>query len=145
MTLVKFNGRPVKAFNLMEEFVNGIPSSLRNEQGSLNLTSVPVNITETNEAFELEVIAPGFDKADFKINVDKEILTVSTEKETEVKKEDHKKILSEYNYRSFKRSFTLNEKIDAENIEAKYVNGVLTLNLPKRPEVKASAKEISVK
>ncbi|MBD0366160.1 MAG: Hsp20/alpha crystallin family protein, partial [Flavisolibacter sp.] len=50
----------------------------------------------------------------------------------------------EYKYQSFTRSFTIDETIDTEKIDAKYVNGVLTLNLPKKPEVKASAKEINV-
>ncbi len=72
------------------------------------------------------------------------MLTISAEKKNEVKDENEKQIRSEYSYRSFNRSFTLDEKIDAEKIEAKYLNGVLTLNLPKKAEVKASAKEISI-
>ena len=63
----------------------------------------------------------------------------------ETENKDEKQIRKEYNYRSFKRSFTVDEKVDSEKIEAKYVNGVLTLNLPRKEEVKASAKEILVK
>jgi HSP20 family protein len=72
-------------------------------------------------------------------------LTISAEKKDEVKKENEKQIRREYSYRSFKRSFTLDEKIDATNIEASYINGVLTLNLPKKEVVKASATEIVIK
>ena len=62
----------------------------------------------------------------------------------ETKNENDKQIRREYSYRSFKRSFTLDEKIDASGIEAKYVNCVLTLNLPKKEVVKASAQEITI-
>jgi len=78
------------------------------------------------------------------VNIDKSILTISAEKKNEVKDENEKQIRKEYSYRSFKRSFTLDEKIDSEKIDAKYANGILTLNLPRIAEVKASAKEISV-
>ena len=56
-----------------------------------------------------------------------------------------KQIRKEYSYRSFKRSFTIDEKIDATAIEASYVNGVLRLNLPKKAEVKEAAKDITIK
>src|SRR5690349_15501548 len=83
-------------------------------------------------------------KTDFKVNIDQNILTISVEKKDEKKDESEKQIRKEYGYRSFKRSFTLDEKIDATNIDAKYVNGVLTLNLPKKEIVKPSAQEISI-
>ena len=60
------------------------------------------------------------------------------------KNETEKEIRKEYSYRSFKRSFTLDEKIDGNAIEAKYVNGVLTLNLPRKEEVKTASKDISI-
>jgi len=62
-----------------------------------------------------------------------------------VNKENEKQIRREYSFRSFKRSFTLDEKVDATNIEASYINGVLTLNLPKKDTVKASATKIVIK
>jgi HSP20 family protein len=90
------------------------------------------------------VVSPGFEKTDFKLNVEQDTLTISAEKKSEEKQENTKQIRKEYNYRSFKRSFTLDEKIDANGIEAKYVNGVLTLNLPKKTEVKTPAQEIAI-
>jgi HSP20 family protein len=104
----------------------------------------PVNIKETEKNYSVDVAAPGFDKADFKVSLDQNILTISAEKKNEVKNEGEKEIRREYSLRSFKRSFTLDEKIDAAAIEAKYVNGVLTLNLPKKEEVKSASKEISI-
>jgi HSP20 family protein len=73
------------------------------------------------------------------------VLTVSAEKKSEEKKENVKQIRKEYSYRSFKRSFTIDDKIDATGIEASYVNGVLTLNLPKKAEVRDAAKDITIK
>ena len=106
---------------------------------------VPVNVKETDKSYQLEVVAPGFEKTDFKLTLDQHLLTISAEKKNEEIKETEKQILREYSYRSFKRSFTLDEKIDATNIEASYINGVLILNLPKKEVVKASATEIVIK
>ena len=139
MTLVKFN-RPNASLNLMEEFLKEMPKLFGDDFTANQTSFIPVNIKETNDAYQLEVVAPGMDKNDFSVNIEKNILTVSAETKSEVKEDDQKQIRREYNYRSFKRSFTLDENVDAEKIDAKYLNGVLTLNLPKRVEVKASNK-----
>jgi HSP20 family protein len=144
MTLVKFNNKPANGFNFLENFFNEIPTVFRDDFASNTKGAIPVNIKAIKDAYQVEVVAPGFEKNDFKINLEKNLLTISAEKKNEVKEENENQIRNEYNYRSFSRSFTLDEKIDAEKIEAKYLNGVLTLNLPKKAEVKASAKEISV-
>jgi len=144
MTVVKFKNSPNNGFNLLENFFNEIPTFFKDDSGTNLKDFVPVNVKETKDAYMLEAVAPGFEKNDFTLNLDKNILTISAEKKNEVKDENEKQILKEYNYRSFKRSFTLDEKIDGEKIEAKYVNGVLTLNFPKKAEVKVSVKEISV-
>ena len=106
--------------------------------------SVPVNVKATANGYQLEVVAPGFEKADFKIKLDDSLLTISADNKIEEKKESDKQIRREYSYRSFKRSFTVDSTIDATKIDATYVNGVLILNLPKKEEVKASAKEIII-
>ncbi len=142
MTHVKFNRVPFeKSFNnLVDDLFSEFPVIYKQGQNGF----VPVNIQESEKAYTLEVVAPGFDKADFKVNVEENILTVSAEKAAEQATEKQKQIRKEYNYRSFKRSFTLDEKIDASGIEAKYNNGVLVLNLPKKEVVKASAQTISI-
>ena|SRR5947207_15379094 len=144
MTLVKLNNKRANGFSLLDNFFNEIPTFFRDDLSSYAKDFIPVNVKKTNDAYQLEVVAPGFEKNDFKINLDKNILTVSTEEKNEAKEESGKQIRTEYSYRSFKRSFNLDEKIDSEKIEAKYVNGILTLNLPKKVEVKASTKEISI-
>ena len=145
MTVVKFNNRPANGFNLLDNFFGELPTFFKDDFGTKAQGFIPVNVKETKDAYQLEVVAPGFEKNDFNVNLEKNILTISAEKKTESGNKDEKQILKEYNYHSFKRSFTVDEKVDAEKIEAKYVNGVLTLNLPRKEEVKASAKEILVK
>lgn len=145
MTLVKFGSKPTNGFNLLDNFFNEIPTVFREDFASNMKDFVPVNVKENKDGYQLELVAPGFEKNDFKVNVENNVLTISVDKKIEVKTENEKQIRREYSFRSFKRSFTLDEKIDADHIEAKYVNGVLTLNLPRKEEVKASAKEILVK
>lgn len=153
MTQVKFNRKPFEgSFNsLVDDFFTELPTLFKNDFNEAERKGfAPVNVKETDKAYQLEVVAPGFDKSDFKIKLDDTLLTISVEKKNEIKEDSDnsqnpKIIRKEYSYRSFKRSFTLDEKIDATNIEASYVNGVLSLNLPKKEEVKAAATEIAIK
>lgn len=105
-----------------------------------------VNITEQNHEYLVSLAVPGMKKDDFKIDVDGNMLTISSEKE-ETKEEKEKKFTrKEYNYSSFSRSFTLPEEVNKEKIEAKYENGILQIALPRKEEVKkTTAKHISVK
>jgi HSP20 family protein len=148
MTNVKFNRKPFEGtFNtLVDDLFTELPALFKSEFNNVGQKGfVPVNVKETEKSYQLEVVAPGFEKTDFTVNLDQNLLTISAEKKDEVKEENQKQIRREYSYRSFKRSFTLDEKIDATNIEASYINGVLTLNLPKKEVVKASATEIVIK
>lgn len=147
MTHVKFNRRPFEGSfnNFVDDLIADIPVLYKNNINQQWKSSVPVNITENENNYNLEVVAPGFEKTDFKVNLDQNILTISVDKKEEAATESKdKQVRKEYSFRSFKRSFTLDEKIDATNIEAKYVNGVLTLNLPKKAPVKTSAQEINI-
>lgn len=135
---------PQTVNGLMEDFFfNGL--NRRNDETVYS--HVPVNIKETKESFDLQVIAPGLNKEDFKINVDKNNLTISFEQKKEETKEggeQEKWVRTEYRMQSFKRSFTLTEKIDTAKIAAKYTDGILTVALPKK-EVEEPAKlEIAV-
>jgi HSP20 family protein len=145
MTLVKLNQKPFeKTFNsLFEDFFQSFPSGYAGNEWNNN-GFIPANIRETAEGYHLDLVAPGMEKQDFKVNIDKNILTISAEKKTENKKEDEKMIRKEYSFRSFSRSFTLDDTIDATKIAAKYENGVLMLQLPKKEEVKLMPKEIAI-
>ncbi len=100
-----------------------------------NNGSVPaVNIKESEKDFELELAVPGRKKSDFNIEIDKDVLTISSELEhdNEVKEENYTR--REFGFSSFKRAFTLPETIDNEKIQAHYENGLLKFVLPKKEE-----------
>jgi HSP20 family protein len=105
-----------------------------------------VNIAEKKEEYQVSLAVPGMKKDDFKIDIDGNMLTISSEKE-ETKEEKEKKFTrKEYNYSSFSRSFTLPEEVNKEKVEAKYEDGVLHISLPRKVEApKPSAKHIAVK
>jgi HSP20 family protein len=148
MTHVKFHNRPFEKSinNVVDELLGGLPVLFNDGFSSLSKQGyAPVNIKETGTGYTLEVVAPGMEKSDFKVNLDGNILTIEAGKKAEVQNETDKQIRREYSFRSFKRSFTIDEKIDATGIEASYINGVLTLNLPKRAEVKEQATTITIK
>jgi HSP20 family protein len=146
MTLVKLNQRPLdkRVNSLFEDFFNHFPSRIWNEEFAGASQTVPVNVRENSQAYILDVVAPGMDKGDFKVNVDNNILTVSAEKKSETKDENERQVRREFNYKSFTRSFTIDDSIQADKIQAKYENGVLFIELPKKEEVKISPKEISI-
>src|SRR6476660_3962302 len=82
MTVVKLNNRPANGFNLLDNFFNEIPTFFKDDFGTKAQGFIPVNVKETKDAYQLEVVAPGFEKNDFNINLEKNILTVSTEKKS---------------------------------------------------------------
>ncbi len=142
MTLVKVNNNGHKSLSsFVDEFFQGFPAGLNRED---SLSFPPVNIHETADAYHLELSAPGRSKEDFKLSVDNVQLTVSFEKKEEAKSEDYKTIRKEFSFKSFKRSFNLDDRIESNGIQAKYENGVLKLLLPKKEQVKESAKQIAI-
>jgi HSP20 family protein len=139
MTLVKVNNNGGRGLSqLVDEFFQGFP--VKDESFGFP----PVNIHETTDAYHLELSAPGRSKEDFKLNLDNGQLTISFEKKEETRTEEYKTIRKEFSFRSFKRSFNLDDRINVEGIQAKYENGVLKLLLPKKEQVKETVKQISV-
>jgi HSP20 family protein len=105
-----------------------------------------VNITEHKNEYLVSLAVPGMKKDDFKIDIDGNMMTISSEKEESKEEKEKKFTRKEYNYSSFSRTFTLPEEINKEKIEAKYDDGVLKIALPRREEVKKlTAKHIAVK
>ena len=107
--------------------------------GSLmgRMMTVPaVNIVEDKNDYKVSLAVPGMKKDDFNIDVEGNMLTISSEKEESKEEKDEKYNRKEYSYSSFSRSFTLPEEVNKEKIEAKYEDGVLKLMLPKKDEVK---------
>jgi HSP20 family protein len=141
MTLVKHNTAPFNS--LFDELFNSFPATWGKDANQAYAT-VPVNIHETAEGYHLELNAPGRNKEDFKVNVENGLLTIGYEKKEATEQKEYKTIRREFNFRSFKRSFSLDEKINADTIQARYENGVLKLFLPKKDEVKVAPKEINI-
>ena len=145
MTFVKVNNQPTKNFDgIMKDIFNEIPATFGKTFREDVLGFPPVNIAESANAYLLEVAAPGMEKTDFTIKLDGTLLVISAAKKEEATEANLKSIRKEFSNKAFKRSFTLDEKIEAANIEAKYENGVLKLTLPKKEETKPSSKEITI-
>ena len=95
-----------------------------------------VNVIESEDAFKIELAAPGLKKEDFKVNIHENTLTISTEKKEESTETVENYTRKEFNFSTFKRSFTLPKTVDSEKIVATYNDGVLALQLPKKEEAK---------
>lgn len=128
-------------FSLVDNLFRGFP--MRREFASF----VPsVNISENEKAFELHFSAPGFSKDDFKIELEKDVLSVSAEMKNSKELNEKNYKMKEFSYGSFNRKFQLPELIDADNISAQYENGILNVELPKKIVTENnSVKAIAVK
>ncbi len=144
MSLVKFSNQYPFWF---DRFLGNDLFDWTNQNYSNTNTTLPsVNIKESNETFEVEVAAPGFTKDDFKLELNHNTLTVSSEKKVENETKDGQHFTKrEFSYQSFSRSFTLPNTADGEKIEAKYDNGILRVIIPKKEEAKPKpARVISI-
>ncbi len=138
MTLIRRNENYPVLSNILNDFFRNDWLDFSNRNYSLTNTTLPsVNIKESEEAFIVEMAAPGLDKNDFKISLNSGTLMISSEKKSENEvKEDSQYSRREFSYQSFCRSFSLPESADAEKISARYENGILLVNIPKREEIK---------
>lgn len=110
---------------------------LLNRTGVASGLAVPkVNIKEGEDGYLLELAAPGLDKEDFKIKLDQDVLSISSEKKEETAKSHKRYTRKEFSFQAFERRFSLPEDADAEKISASYVNGVLSIEIPRREEAK---------
>jgi HSP20 family protein len=125
--------------NWLSDFMNRELFDWTNSNFSPTNTTLPaVNIKETEDHFTVEVAAPGMKKEDFSIELDNNLLTISSEKTDEREQKDGERYTKrEFSYQSFQRSFTLPQNmVMEEKIEAKYKDGVLHLTIPKKEEAK---------
>ena len=111
------------------------------------LTLPSVNVKELDNGFEIHVAVPGLRKEDLKINLERNVLTISSETKTENEEKDEKGAFTrrEFNYSSFSRSFTLPEDAEPEKIEASYEDGILKVMVPKKEVMMENVKTIEVK
>ncbi len=131
--------------SVFEDFFRPMDEFFGRDYWTINVPAV--NVNENADEFKLSFAVPGMKKSDFKIDIDGNLLTVSTELEEkkEEKKEEYTR--EEYNYSSFSRTFTLPDQVNREKIEAVYADGVLKLTLPKKEETKKTliTKHVAVK
>lgn len=142
MSLVKRNGNSQSAFpGVFDDFFSRELFNWGNNNFSATRTTVPaVNVKETSDTFEVEVAAPGMNKEDFKITLEHNYLTIASSKQQEQNTNEQGYTRKEFSYQSFRRSFELPaDVVDAENIRAKYENGLLKLVIPKKEEAKQKA------
>jgi HSP20 family protein len=134
--------------SIFDDFLKPWNDFFRPNEGWGTMMTVPaVNITENKDNYSLSLAIPGLKKNDFKIDVEGNILTISSEKQESKEEEDEQFTRREYSYSSFSRSFTLPNEVNKEKIDAAYEEGVLRLTLPKKDEAKklAVSKHIAVK
>jgi len=129
MNLIRFNNQPTFSDLFDQVFFNNF------DHDSKGVCRKPAtNIIENEDNFELNLAVPGFEKKDIKIDLEDNLLTISSEKEIEEENVNFSR--KEFTYQKFSRSFTLPKTVNAEKIKADYKNGILSLILPKVEEAK---------
>jgi HSP20 family protein len=125
--------------NAMDKFLSeDFNTAFRNEQRPA------VNIIEKDNQYDIVLMAPGLSKTDFKISLDDNMLTISYEKSEEKTEESPKFVRREFDMKSFKRTFTVNDTLDVDQISASYENGLLTVSLPKAENKESKVKTIEI-
>jgi len=133
MTLLKVNNRPaVKNWNgivndLFRDFEASLPSATEK-----NLGKPLTNVAETKEGYHVEILVPGRNKALFQVKVENGELLVGYEAEATEASQEHKQLRNEFTLGNFKRSFSIDENMNTEAIQAKYEDGLLKLYIPKK-------------
>lgn len=123
--------------NILDEFFGrDLLSNVMDDHTGISIPAV--NVMENNDEFKIEVAAPGLEKKDFKIDLENNLLTISSEKEfqNEEGDKDGKFMRREFSYSSFKRTFTMPQSVNADKISAKHKDGILYISIPKKEEAK---------
>lgn len=146
-TLLKEKALPSRFSDLFNPLDTWYNNGKALSNGEWPTASIPaVNITEDKKAYHMSLAAPGLKKEDFQVELDGNLLTVSSEKEESKEEKDEKYSRKEYNYSSFTRSFTLPDEVIKDSIDVSYENGILNIVLPKTEKAQEStAKKLKVK
>ena len=148
-TLVKRNGLFPTVNTFFDDFISRDLFDWNDKNFTAIGSNLPsVNLKETDDKLQVELAAPGMKKEDFKVEIDNNMLMISSEKKEE-KEETRKKdnyVRKEFNYQSFYRSFTLPDYIDESKVEASYKDGILHVDIAKKENGKKKAhKTIAIK
>lgn len=140
MTIIRWNNRPMLSNMLDEMMERNLSTGFEKNCGCVPAT----NILEDEKQFEIQLAAPGMNKEDFNLNVDNQVLSVSYGKKEEEKEEDNY-LRREFGMDSFTRSFSIPKTTDAENISARYEQGILYISVPKlNPEKARLSRSIEI-
>jgi HSP20 family protein len=147
MTLIKFNKNANRGFapvfpSLLNEMMEAGFSDLRLNNGGTALPAV--NISESEKGFHIDLSIPGFGKEEITISLDENNLIVTGEKSAEKVDQEKRFTRKEFSYQNFKRSFTLPENVNEEAIAAKFENGILNLELPKKEHNQKVSRKIEL-
>ncbi|MEJ2883590.1 Hsp20/alpha crystallin family protein [Pedobacter sp. GR22-6] len=145
MTLVKFNSDKNKTANVPG--FNNVFDSIFNDTffSDRMISRVPAaNISETADHFHVELAAPGLKKEDFKLKLERDVLSIAVEQVNQNEGKERSYAKREFSYSSFVRAFTIPDSANAEGIEAKYNDGVLCIDIPKREEAKMITRQIEI-
>ncbi len=142
MTIIKRNNLPWGFSPMLSDFFGA--DDLTFDRLWKNDWTPSVNISEDDKKFEIDFVAPGMSKDDFKITVDNGVLTVSSERKEEKEEKKKNYTRQEYSYSSFSRSFTLPENAKEDDVKATYENGILKLNVAKKEVAVSKKKEIEI-
>ena len=139
MSLLKRNVNYSVWPNFFNDFFNRDWNDWTNQNYSETNTTLPsVNIKEGDDAYEVEMAAPGLGKKDFKIGLNHGMLTISSEKKIDNEtKKGQQFTRKEFSYQSFSRSFSLPDSVDNDKISARYENGILKILIPKKEVTKS--------
>ncbi len=129
----------------IDEMFNRDLPSVFTTNFNTGITLPKVNIRETKDAYFVDMAVPGLKKNDFHIDLDNQVLSISTEMEENNEQQEENYTRREFGYASFKRSFSLPETINEDAIKAEYTEGVLSIHLPKKEEaIQKPAKRIKI-
>lgn len=143
MSLIKKNGNGLSVPTIFSDFFD--TDKFFNDAFFKRDLIPAVNVSDTENTYEIELAAPGLKKSDFKVNVENGVLTISAETQSEEEETNKNYTRREFRSESFSRAFSLPENANEEKIGAKYEDGVLKLSLAKKvPAAVAKKKEIAV-
>jgi HSP20 family protein len=147
-SLMKTNGQLTSSMpSLLNDFFADDLFRLPFLSSRLQGATLPsVNIRETDDAFQVEVAAPGMKREDFKVELDNNMLRISSETRSKEDRNDDTYLLKEFSYQSFERTFELrSDYVESDKIQARYLDGILQINLPKKEQVRRKpARQIKI-
>lgn len=146
-TLVRTNGSLLSGLSTLDDYLFRNWANWSNDNWRPENSTLPaVNINEADDSYIIELAAPGMKRDDFKVEMQKNTLKISSQREKKNEANDGAYSRREFSYHAFERSFTLPEDVEPEKINARYEAGILEITIPKKDLSKLNpTRQISVK